>query len=465
MQKREHTPSKGAAPKQYREIQDGDSPLLDRRYATRRTPVAAPIEAYHPVFAYFLAEYAREDLDPPSEIVSHTMKLMDSASQIATREAQRAESTRDALSDLLRHPVVQTVNPNLTSSDHMLLYMRQEDPRGSAAMIIIEEKYELGQSGEGCVQGSLSYHAHWIQDRGSLHKSCICPSFIISIAGPFIAVCGAIWTSDIIIQHLTGYMWMGRSGDIEEDRLLRVSRMFYALQRAVIRLKHYYEHLDPEIIDDKYRRFFPLATSYRDSNGTRVVFKYAAFLKEKDPSCVTFLATLEGSEQKVVVKFVERYGEEEHRLLAQHGYAPRLLYHGHIWDVEDNLEGETSVDVNAGCGTRRMVVMEYVEGKTLDNMDADVSREDVRKALHGIIDIMHQQKMVHGDIRTPNILLTGADQLDVKKRIRVLDFDWAGQEGIVRYPYGLSRDVKWAEGVEDHALIRKEHDVIMIGRV
>ncbi|KAI0070955.1 hypothetical protein K474DRAFT_1669538 [Panus rudis PR-1116 ss-1] len=464
--KREFTPSAGAAPKHYRQIQDGDSPLLDRRYASRPTPVAAPIEIYHPVFAYFLGQCARDDIDPPPELVSHTMKFMYSVSEIATLENARAATTRKALTDLLEYAVGQDVNPDKTSADHSVTYTRRVIPIGNALLVVVEEKSELGQGGEGCVQGALSYHVYWAQSTGDLKTSCICPSFIISLAGPFMAICGAIWTSDVIVQHLTDYIWMGRSGNIEQDHVLRVARIFYALNRAIHRLAQYYANLEPSLCNDERQRFFPLATSYLDDNNKSVSFRYTAFLKEQDPSCLTFLATLEGNEKKVVVKFVERYGEKEHRLLASHGYAPQLLYYGNIWDETEHgsEEDEPFINPNAGCGSRRMVVMEYVEGEMLT--DSSVPRSLVCKALYEVIGILHQDQSVHGDVRSPNILLTEVDddddEGDVKERIRVIDFDWAGQENTVRYPYGLSEEIRWPEGVREHAFILKEHDLKMI---
>ncbi|KAI0071281.1 hypothetical protein K474DRAFT_1669143 [Panus rudis PR-1116 ss-1] len=458
----EFTPSKGATPTAYRLIQNGECPLLDRRYASQLLPIAAPIEIYHPVFPYFLAEIAREDLTPPSDFVSSTMAFMKSVSQIATRESERAGNTREALYKLLGQPIGQTVNPDRSSADHCIGLQCRGEPSGLAGLVFVEEKFEMGQSGEGCVQGSLSYHAHWRQATGTLKKACFCPSFIVSLAGPWIAICGAIWTSDVIIQHLTGYVWLGRSGHIEEDHLLRVARMFYALNRAVSRLAQYYEDLDTTILEEPNLRFFPLATSYKTDNGNHVSFKYTAFLKEKDPSCLTFLATLKESEKKVVVKFVDRYGEDEHQLLAEKGYAPQLLYYGHIWDETKHGSEDGVTLANAGCGPRRMVVMEYVEGKTLQELGADVPRDRVCDALREIIAILHQQQSVHGDIRSPNILLTDVEEDDVKERIRIIDFDWAGREGTVRYPYDLSQNIKWPIGVKDNALILKEHDEQMI---
>ncbi|TFK77664.1 hypothetical protein K466DRAFT_508246, partial [Polyporus arcularius HHB13444] len=78
-------------------------------------------------------------------------------------------------------------------------------------------------------------------------------------------------------------------------------------------------------------------------------------------------------------------------------------------------------------------------------------------------------KMVHGDIRLGNVVIakpTGADDDDdVGKRVRIVDFDWAGEEGTVRYPLHLSKDVRWPAGVADHALIRAQHDDEMVRRL
>ena len=69
---------------------------------------------------------------------------------------------------------------------------------------------------------------------------------------------------------------------------------------------------------------------------------------------------------------------------------------------------------------------------------------------------MHYEGYVHGDLRPPNIVVP------TDNTIRILDIDWAGKEGDVRYPQELNTSCNWHPGVESGGLISKEHDLYQI---
>ena len=76
-------------------------------------------------------------------------------------KSPRQMTTRGMLGKLLEYPAIQTVQLNKSSADHMMPYSCKGDVLGTAALAIIEEKPELGTSGEGSVQGSFSFIQHW----------------------------------------------------------------------------------------------------------------------------------------------------------------------------------------------------------------------------------------------------------------------------------------------------------------
>ena len=62
---------------------------------------------------------------------------------------------------------------------------------------------------------------------------------------------------------------------------------------------------------------------------------------------------------------------------------------------------------------------------------------DYTAQLKSIVKCLHEKKYVHGDLRKPNIL-------NVKGKLQICDFDWAGEEGVARYPFDINhRDIKW----------------------
>ena len=291
-----------------------------------------------------------------------------------------------------------------------------------------------------------------------------CPTFIVAVAGPWMVVLGSLFTTKILVQRLTEYVWLGGGRIIDDQSVIKVARLFAGLRVAVTALANYYRSLPAvpytqscgDTRSNLLQRSFPLANSCV-VNGEKITWKYEAIFKKTDHSYNTFLASSTEKEQKLIIKFVERYGESAHRKLDGLNHAPRLLYCGDIWS------GDTIL--SRGCSPRKMVVMEYIEGKTLDEMytSGQPIPEAVHAAVETIVMILHEDGLVHGDIRRPNIMIkdgTGG----METRVQLLDFDWSGAEKEVRYPLNLSKMV-FPSDADDYAPISKEHDLAMIKRL
>ena len=278
------------------------------------------------------------------------------------------------------------------------------------------------------------------------------------------AVLGGLFTTKIIVQRLTDYVWLGGGRIIDDQSVIKVARIFAGLRVALKALANYYRLLPTAPYTQSCggaqsnlaQRIFPLANSCV-VNKEKITWKYEAILKNRDHSSNTFLAISTEKQQKLVIKFVERYGESAHRKLDGLDYAPGLFYCGDIWSGDAVL--------SRGCSPRKMVVMEYIEGKTLDEMytSGQPIPEAVHAAVETIVMILHEDGLVHGDIRRPNIMIkdgTGG----METRVQLLDFDWSGAEKEVRYPLNLSKMV-FPSDADDYAPISKEHDLAMIKRL
>ena len=171
------TPSVSSQPRNYKKHQGGDAPILDGRYDTIPTSAAVPVEVFHPAFAHFLALARDDTFQPPDDVVWLTKDFIHSTSQIVAAESPRQMTTRGMLSQLLEYPAIQTVQLNKSSADHMMPYSCRGDVLGTAALAIIEEKPELGTSGEGSVQGSFSFIQHW-NDQRVCHSIAAQPWFL-----------------------------------------------------------------------------------------------------------------------------------------------------------------------------------------------------------------------------------------------------------------------------------------------
>ena len=258
----------------------------------------------------------------------------------------------------------------------------------------------------------------------------------------------------MIIQRLTDFIWVGLDSVLNETHFKQVARVFYALRTSLEKLRSYYENLKPTANPPAPSRYFPCFTTY-PYKGKLVQFEYVGFL-EDGLDCTTLRArTCAHPAQDIVVKFVDHYGERAHRLLAEHGLAPTLFYCGSL--CLDKPEEPSYHSLS-------MVVMDYIDGDTLasakkekrlDEKTTQIVRSEVLRA----IEILHLNGLVFGDLRSPNVMITKANE------VNLIDFNWAGEEGQAKYPSLISSDIKWAAGVEALGVIEKGHDMEMLDQL
>jgi serine/threonine protein kinase len=192
-------------------------------------------------------------------------------------------------------------------------------------------------------------------------------------------------------------------------------------------------------------RTFPDPTSYKDKRGQEIKFTYRSRIDEK----LVFRASVDGDvEGGLCVKFTKRYSENAHRFLANLGYAPQLR------------------EVTSLPGGWTMVVMDFSPYAQLSEllMPSVESPRFVKSKIRDIVQKLHDNGFVHGDIRENNILvepetLTSKDDCSV----HLIDFDWAGKDQEVRYPGRVNTvTVRRPNGVSDGELITKGHDMEMV---
>jgi len=282
-----------------------------------------------------------------------------------------------------------------------------------------------------------------------VRNNTCCPTFLLATAGPWFTILGAVFTDKWIVQRLTDFIWVGLDATLNEPHYNRVARIMHSLRRNVEKLREYYVRLKivPSGLNDLHPRYFPSIRAYRDENDRIVEFKYIQPL-EIESTCVTFLArTTTNASKPVVVKFVQRYGEEAHRLVAKENLAPQLFYYGKIGVPE----GDPSY------GHLRMVVMEYIDGETLNRATRIPStfKDRIRHALN----VLHDQGYIFGDLRQPNVMVTKNEE------VKLIDFDWAGLHMKSQYPLLMSSNLTWPAGVEALSIMETWHDDDMLTRL
>ncbi|KAF9535063.1 hypothetical protein CPB83DRAFT_879289 [Crepidotus variabilis] len=145
-------------------------------------------------------------------------------------------------------------------------------------------------------------------------------------------------------------------------------------------------------------------------------------------------------DDQTIVKFCSTYSTHAHQILSDAGFAPKLFYdtrlRGGIW----------------------MIVMEYISTTNLaDQLTPSAKLPDgLRMRIRKIIQLLHDNNVVFGDLRRPNVLMKIQEPL-------LIDFDWAGEHSNDRYPPQMNMvDIQWPNGVGPNAIMDKAHDLQML---
>jgi hypothetical protein len=302
----------------------------------------------------------------------------------------------------------------------------------------------------------VSLTRNYLQYDEIRNVSC-CPCIVISLAGPFLRISGAIFVEVFTVQTFTGYIYLGGS-PFEMEQIKYVAKVFEAVARAVKSLKLYYYNLCVQ----KQPKFRPPSPTYLSNSRLRLrgalSFKTRIFSEQKS-NYHGSLFVAEYGRLPVLVKFCESYGEDAHRVLVAAGLAPALRYCSQI------------------VGGAFMVMMDLIDGPDASQAFKHCDLPStVLEDIHNALEKLHEAGLVFGDMRRPNIMLVksrGAYDEDEDEygegewHGQLIDFNWSGPVGKARYPPTLNNDgrITWAFGVEPAGLIEERHDEDMLEKI
>ena len=228
---------------------------------------------------------------------------------------------------------------------------------------------------------------------------------------------------------------------VDPTRIMPLVRAFRAFRNAVLKLRQEYQGLSSPPTEeplDTNKVYFPYPSSYKGKSGRQVVFKYDQRIGDR----LLYLATSEDGE-RLFIKFTHRYGEDAHRACSDAGVSPRL---------------HAVVGLPGGW---LMVVMDYLDPNTFKHVSAYDT--GLKLAVHKAVGVLHDRGFVHGDLRDCNMMCT---KVNGAWSALLLDFDWSGKHGEVRYPGGINRTTVYRPiEVQGGVLIRMEHDRAMIEHI
>ncbi|EJU05384.1 hypothetical protein DACRYDRAFT_113521 [Dacryopinax primogenitus] len=308
------------------------------------------------------------------------------------------------------------------------------DESASPPIMLLQIENEIHTlSADPHPQLALTAGKAWASDDAEQVALCSpFPIILLTLVGPRLDLQGIVFVERPIIETLANPLALDRR--ISSEYVKEVAWWMHCVKRAGDNLDKYYRQLKKGL-DISISQYLPAITQVDLRNptaGTKsATIVYEDWIEPVRDSCpevrlnkAVFSATLQmvndrgAYQEQVVVKFCERYGEDVHSFVAdQPDCAPKLLA---VKKLSPSL-----------C----MVVMEKVpDHKQLPTLAfiPERRRKEIENQLLYMQSKLEEQHFVHGDLRCPNILLTRED------KVKVVDFEFAREEGSVCYPCDLN---------------------------
>ncbi|KAF8490166.1 hypothetical protein F5888DRAFT_1136556 [Russula emetica] len=200
-------------------------------------------------------------LEPSADYVALTADLFHAAATINDSEKERGNEILygylerllgTSLGTSLDHSVwanEERSNRKITEADAIVRKPIENHHFGNKTAVVayVELKNELGIRGDGGLQAALSLRKYVAQEHyNSIRNASCCPCVIISVAGPYILIAGAVFVEVFSVQNFMGYICMG--GDpFETEQVYYVAKVFDAVARAVKVLGRQYFFMNPEM--------------------------------------------------------------------------------------------------------------------------------------------------------------------------------------------------------------------------
>jgi RIO1 family len=314
---------------------------------------------------------------------------------------------------------------------------------GSAVEFGVNVEYKnekaAGKGSDPYMQNVAYYGKYWAScakesATHALKKHC-CPWLLIEVLGQEVGISGAAYACGrICAQPISANVpFLVVPGD--SDMALVQARLCMALRIGVTQLHDFYVNEAP-LLPVTLQALYPYPRKARlDGTEDLVEFQYTSVWGGVRQRKMLFIAERLDTKERIMVKFSGSYDPDVHRALADEGLAPKLY------------------DVQYDTGLT-MIIMEYLEDARpwTDQDRADPAK---KKQLRAIQEVLATNGFVHGDLRPPNILAKDC-------KVYVVDFDWAGKDGAVRYPVYLNPDSNWHPEAKLGECIQRHHDEFMI---
>lgn len=441
-------PSEQAKPSEFARTQKDDAFFSCCRpeFKEHRLPLAL----LHPVFGNFIEDCKSVRLTSKDVVTARNLKTK--MCQFYVNEHQRRADLNNILYEYGIPAKAGAIGSTKYETDgHIEHYGRPS--------LISEVKLEMcgSSNGEPSLQALLYYHC-FVRENALWKDMSTSPCFIIFVAGECCFSIFELWLSNTTVGPHIGFGGCALTDrptmeifsllpldfhSTNGDAYDAIARHLLALKKSVNVLTELYSQMNLSPVGEVIHSIFPYKTGFTHLvDGQLVPFSY-----DKERTDGRFLFNGKSDCGLVCIKFIPRYGKDVHDWCAKQLIAPKLL----------------GFEVLAGGWV--MVVMELLDQSwiPLFKHPGHPNIDNLMEAIRSHVVRLHQNHMVHGDIRDTNIMVKRSGSLE----FMLVDFDWAGTAGEVHYPRFLNTDPELGRPADVDAFlpILPSHDILMVGRL
>lgn len=287
---------------------------------------------------------------------------------------------------------------------------------------------------------ALTSHLKLIFQTPFASRRSVCPALLVVIAGSHMGVCATVHAKGPCVDPVVPLLPLLVLKQ-DKEMMAQVARALKACKVCVAGLIDHYKalrHAAPTEVEVN-QLIYPYPRQFRHGDVV-VPFVYDDQIEDKLVFKAHISEQVEGFAlgQEIIVKFTKSYCVEAHELCYEfHQSAPRLF------SCQALFNGWT------------MLVMEALEGEDFEGGLPNHINERLRQ----VVSRMHDQGLVHGDLRAGNIKVVG-------DRVCIFDFDWSGRTGEQRYPNFMNHwSIVWPDGARDGEFLFPAHDIEWLRRL
>ncbi|CAG8525366.1 13799_t:CDS:2 [Ambispora leptoticha] len=428
-------PSTLGIPKEWFKRQRGDPICLNHRPPEASNTI--PVSLYNSIFGKF-KDFCEED--PEKKDNEFTYKICYEMAKFYGKEEDHQKVANKMLKVYLDHPM-ELLTIHGAHTDGTVSHSKYREAN-------FEYKCDDCNSDASPYLQNCSYYLVFCKERENSPSFCVTnfPCFLVTIAGPYFSISGAVLADVAIVDPLTPVfplIWQKH-----DEMMLSISRAFRALKKSLQILDQYYDQVEKLVqnipqTDHPVHPSFPDVTISGESYSVKIISQVGNYLLWE----VTLFN--EQGPKKACVKAVQKhkYSLDTHQLLSEVGYAPKVLASSII------------------PGNWLLVYIEYLDNHSMLNRVAfnlnDQERNHLREKIEKMVEYLHNLGHVHGDLREGNILVSRLEDNDFD--VKLIDFEWSGKAGSAYYSHFMNhKNIQWPDGAEDGKLVTTNHDLFML---